>query len=433
MKTYLKRQQKILSQLADKTLFVLSAAQQQTRSNDTEFPFRQNSDFYYTTGFKEDNAFLVLLKINSKTKRILFVQEKDESMELWTGKRLGEKGAKAIYDYDEVYVSSNFDNELEKLLEGVTTLSSDIFNDAKTFLHVKGICAKHNEKRSSKVKVRNFHDATSITQAMRLIKDKEEIALIKEATRISALAHHSVMAMNKVGKKEFELQAEYEYIFKSNGAYNDAYTTIIAGGNSANTLHYIENLNTLVEGELILIDAGCEYEMYASDITRTIPVNGKFSAPQKELYEKILEVELQTIAMIKPGIKKSELQSFSEIALTKVMIELNLLEGDVATLIQEKKHKKYYPHGIGHWMGIDVHDQAPYFDEEGEEIIFKEGMVLTIEPGIYIDKDDESVPLEFRGIGIRIEDDILVSANGHENLTQGIAKSVDEIEALFNS
>ena len=173
--------------------------------------------------------------------------------------------------------------------------------------------------------------------------------------------------------------------------------------------------------------------MYASDITRTIPVNGKFSAPQKELYEKILEVELQTIAMIKPGIKKSELQSFSEIALTKVMIELNLLEGDVATLIQEKKHKKYYPHGIGHWMGIDVHDQAPYFDEEGEEIIFKEGMVLTIEPGIYIDKDDESVPLEFRGIGIRIEDDILVSANGHENLTQGIAKSVDEIEALFNS
>jgi len=417
--------------LEDRSLFILTSASNQTRSNDTEFPFRQNSDFYYLTGFKEDNAFLVLCKVDGSFKRLLFVQAKDEEMELWTGKRLGAQKAKEIFEYDEVYTSDELDTVLTTLFEGVHSLYTDIFNNEINFLHVKQLVTAHNAKRTSKIKITTFKNATSITQSLRLLKDCSEIDLIKQAVAISTKAHHEVMSTCKAGKMEYELQAQYEYVFKKNGAYSDAYTTIVAGGNSANTLHYISNDKALVDGDLVLIDAGCEYEMYASDITRTFPVNGKFSDAQKEVYEKILDVELRTIAMIKPGIKKSELQTFAEIELTKAMVELSLLEGDIATLIEEKKHKKYFPHGIGHWMGIDVHDEAPYFDENGEEIIFSEGIVLTIEPGLYIDENDMDAPQKYRGIGIRIEDDIVVTKESHEVLTQSIVKNVEDIEALM--
>ena len=264
----------------------------------------------------------------------------------------------------------------------------------------------------------------------RLIKSDAEIALIKHALQITKEAHHYAMQSAKKLKYEANLQASIEFIFKKNGAYSDAYTSIVACGNAANTLHYISNNKKLVDNELILIDAGCEYEYYASDITRTIPVNGSFTEAQKELYSMVLGVQEKIISMIKSGGLRSDLQAESEMLLCQGMINLGILKGSLKKLLKENAHKKYYPHGIGHWMGIDVHDESPYKTKNAKEIPLKEGMVLTIEPGIYCPKNDKTIPKEYRGIGIRIEDDILVRKDGCENLSKDIAKNIYEIEGL---
>lgn len=426
---YKERRDRLL-EMMDDGVAVLSTATMQTRSNDTEYPFRPNSDFYYLTGFDEDNCIVVLYKKKNGRKTVLFVQKKVPEMELWAGERLGVEGAKERFSVDEVYSTEDYEEQLKELLKEHSLLYFDLFSDdevytklktaAKTMLHTRGVT------RSP----RTFSDVTKMTQQMRLIKSDDEIGLIKQALAITQQAHHHAMKTCQPEMPEYQLQAEYEYIFKKEGAYSDAYTTIIAGGNSANTLHYIKNDQALKEGDLVLVDAGCEYGFYASDITRTYPVNGRFTPPQKELYEMVLEVQLKIIAAIKPGVSKKELQTFSEKLLTQGMITLGILEGDVEKLMEEKKHKQYYPHGIGHWLGIDVHDPCPYSDDSGEEILFAEGMVLTIEPGLYLPESDESIPQQYRGIGIRIEDDIAVTKEGCENLSSAIAKTVDEIEAL---
>jgi len=388
-KEYKKRRDTLAKKLSDNSVSIIYSAEYKTRSHDTEYPFRQDSNFYYLTGFKEDKSALMFIKKNGKTKITLFVSKKDKSAELWNGKRLGVSEAKKIFLVNNVF-------EYEKL---------NINN------------AKSDEK------------IVELVRYMRLIKSKSEIKLIKKAIEITKDAHHHAMKFNKTSKYEYELQAEIEYIFKKNGAYSDAYTSIVACGNSANTLHYINNNKKLVDNEFILIDAGCEYEYYASDITRTIPVNKKFSEAQKELYNIILNVELKIINMIKPKILRTELQKESEKLLCEGLVELGILKGSVKKLLKDKKHKKYYPHGIGHWMGLDVHDDAPYKDKNGKEIALKKGMLLTIEPGIYCDENDLDIPKKYRGIGIRIEDDILVTKDGYENLSSKIAKTIDEIEA----
>lgn len=417
---YKKRRDTLVKKLSNNSIAVLFSADFKTRSHDTQYQYRQNSNFYYLTGFKEDNSFLVFVKSKKKVKTLLFVQEKDEKMELWNGKRLGEQKAKELFLVDEVYPSQEFQTKFKKLVKDKKSLYYDFGeNFAKT-----EIFQEHSKQLFS------YENIAPIINKMRLIKSSSEIGLIRKAIEITQLAHHKVMSLNKSGKMEYQLQAEIEYIFKSNGAYSDAYTSIVACGNSANTLHYISNDKPLAENELILIDAGCEYEYYASDITRTIPVSGKFSEPQRELYEMILGAQLQIIEMIAPYGKRSELQKKSEELLCEGLVKLGILKGDVKKLIKHKKHKKYYPHGIGHWMGLDVHDEAPYKDEKGKEILLQEGMIMTIEPAIYVDKDDENVPQKYRGIGIRIEDDILVTKDGYENLSAKIAKSIREIEGL---
>jgi len=229
---------------------------------------------------------------------------------------------------------------------------------------------------------------------------------------------------------EYEIQAIIEYIFKKNGSDHDAYSSIVAGGNNANTLHYVENSQLLQEGDMMLIDAGCEWDYYASDITRTTPINGKFSKAQQALYEGILDVQEKIITSIKPGVSKQEIQEKSEILLAQVMLDLGILSGSIDKIIAEKAHKKYYPHGIGHWMGLDVHDTCPYKDENAKEIQFEEGMVLTVEPAIYLPLDDLEIPEAYRGIGIRTEDDIVVTQKGYKNLSSDIAKTVEEIEKM---
>jgi Xaa-Pro aminopeptidase len=234
----------------------------------------------------------------------------------------------------------------------------------------------------------------------------------------------------RAGKREYQLQAHMSYIFINSGAMNEAYGAIVAGGNNANTLHYVDNTDELTDGELVLIDAACEWELYASDITRTFPINGTFSDPQREVYNAVLDVQLRVIEAIKPGVKRDWLQTYSEELLCDALIALGVFNGERETLMEAKEHKKYAPHGIGHWMGLDVHDPCPYVDEEGESLAFMAGMVMTIEPGLYFRAEDESVPERYRGIGIRIEDNILVTEEGHENLSSMIAKSVEEIEEM---
>jgi len=419
-KEYALRRAALIKKLKPNSFGVVLSAKPQTRSNDTEFPYRQNSNFYYLTGFKEDNAALVIVKSKKKSKTYLFVQKKDKTMELWTGKRVGEKKAKKLFDVDGVFTREEFDLKAEALIKESHNVYFDFTMEDE---RVRSIAksAKH---------LHAHYNIASCIEELRLLKSDAEVALIKKALSITKEAHHFAIKNAKNRVYEFELQADIEYIFKKNGAYNDAYTSIVACGNSANTLHYISNDKKLVNGELILIDAGCEYEYYASDITRSIPVCGYFSEAQKELYEMILQVEKEIIAMVKPNIMRSSLQKKSEELLTRGLINLGILKGSLKKLLQEKKHKKYYPHGIGHWMGIDVHDQAPYKNSKAQEIPLAAGMVMTIEPGIYIDKNDKDVPKRFRGIGIRIEDDILVTNEGYENLSKDIVKEISEIESL---
>ncbi len=417
---YKSRRDKVFKKLAKSSLAVIFSAEAATRSHDTHHPYRQDSNFYYLTGFKEDNAIILFVKSSTKSKTVLFVQKKEKVLELWNGKRLGIKEAKKRFLVDEVYASEDF----IKIFQKYAKRRKNFYYEQ----NVKKICVKKIAKSAKSFKAE--HDILPLIQKMRLYKSASEIELIRESIAITAKAHHRVMGMGKKGMYEYHLQAEIEHEFKMNAAYSDAYTSIVACGNNANTLHYIENSKALVDGELILIDAGCEHNYYASDITRTIPVNGKFSEAQRELYTLVLETQLQIIRMIKPFVKRSHLQESAERLLTKGMVELGILSGDVKELIKKQKHKKYYPHGIGHWMGIDVHDPAPYRDTKNQEIPLQKGMVLTIEPGIYIDANDKSVPKKYRGIGIRIEDNILVTKDGSENLSSAIAKSIEEIEAM---
>jgi Xaa-Pro aminopeptidase len=267
---------------------------------------------------------------------------------------------------------------------------------------------------------------------MRLIKSVEEIEMIKKAVAITAEAHHEAMHTCKSEMAEYELQARMNYVFLSHGARAEAYGAIVAGGNNANTLHYVDNRDVLKDGDLVLIDAACEWELYASDITRTFPISGKFSDAQHEVYNAVLDVQLRVIDTIKPGIKRDWLQKYSEELLCDALIKMGILSGERRALMEAKAHKKYAPHGIGHWMGLDVHDPCPYVDESGESLAFAPGMVMTVEPGLYFRADDESVPERYRGIGIRIEDDILVTEEGYENLSAMIVKSVEDIERMCN-
>ncbi|WP_304546079.1 aminopeptidase P N-terminal domain-containing protein [Sulfurimonas microaerophilic] len=419
-KEYIKRRERFGKKLEKNSLAIVMSAEQKVRSNDTEFPYRQDSNFYYLTGFKEDNSVLVFVKEEGKVKVYLFVIKKDPTLELWTGKRLGAKKAKEIFSVDDVFEIDELDKKLKEFAATKNTLYYDFKIEAERIEKFKKLSNT----------IADVKDAAKIVEAMRLIKSRAEISIIKKALSITKKAHHKAMKMSKKCSFEYELQAEMEYIFKKNGAYSDAYTSIVASGDNANTLHYIDNDKPLNKGDLILIDAGCEYEYYSSDITRTIPVSGKFTKAQKELYQMVLDVEKKIISMIKPTVLRSELQNEAEKMLCEGMVQLGILKGSVKKLLKDKAHKKYFPHGIGHYMGLDVHDQNPYKDTKNKEIPLKAGMVLTIEPGIYLPKDDTQIPKKYRGIGIRIEDDILVTKAGYENLSKDVKKEIEEIEAL---
>lgn len=426
---FFQRRRKLLDRMGEGVAIVASASPQ-TRSNDTEYPYRQNSDFYYLCGFEEDNAALVLIKTPHTSKTILFIEAINDEHALWNGARLGIEEGKKRFSVDEVRDVASYPEAIKELLREHIALYIDLVDESSFLAQAKKGAKELHHERGVKRHVRIIHDVTYLIRTMRLIKSHEEIELIKKAVAITAQAHHEAMRACRNEMAEYELQARMSYIFLSQGASAEAYGAIVAGGNNANTLHYVDNRDVLRDGDLVLIDAACEWELYASDITRTFPVNGEFSLSQREVYEKVLEVQLKVITAMKPGVKRDWLQKYSEELLCQVLIDLGILQGELNALIEAKSHKKYAPHGIGHWMGLDVHDPCPYVDEEGESLVFQPGMVMTVEPGIYIRADDDSVEEKYRGIGVRIEDDILITETGCENLSAMIVKNVDDIEKM---
>jgi Xaa-Pro aminopeptidase len=425
---YQNRRKILLSKMDEGVAFIPSGSYK-TRSNDTEYRFRQDSNFYYLSGFMESNALLVLIKLASgKSQEILFLQKNDDVAEMWNGKRVGLKAAKKILLLNKTFDIDTLEKVLPKLLMHHQNIYCDLFTKDEVMQKVHQIVQTTAQARNNTFLLRAQYQLPLYIERMRLIKSKHEITLIRKAVEITKKAHLAAMAAFKSKNNESEIHAVIDYIFASHGAVSDAYTSIVASGDNANTLHYVQNSDSLDKKDLVLIDAGCEYKMYASDITRVYPVDGRFSLAQKSLYNAVLYAQLKTIDAIKPGVTKSEIHQVCVDALTSEMLDLGILKGSFEEAISEKKYLKYFPHGTGHWMGIDVHDQNPYKEDNGDEIPFEEGMVMTIEPGLYISKDDMNIPKHYRGIGIRIEDDILVTADGYENLSIDIPKSIEEIE-----
>jgi Xaa-Pro aminopeptidase len=415
--------------LPENSAVVIAGASTQYRNADSSHAFRQDSNFWYLTGFNEAGSTLVLL-VNEKNKvqSIAFVPEKDELKEIWDGYRAGPEGATNDHGFDLAFNNTEIGKRLPDLLAGRSQVFYPVGKsqslDADIVEWIKA--AKSKDRHSLAI---DIADASSRVGNQRLIKDEDEIEIMRKACQISAEAHVEAMKFVQPGMTEQEMEAFYLYEFSRRGARFPAYTPIVAGGENACVLHYVENSKPLKDGELLLVDAGCEFEFYASDITRTYPINGKFTTPQLAIYEVVLEAQIKSIEAISTKNNVMDAQIISEKIITQGLIDLGILNGSMEDLHAAGAFKNFYMHKIGHWLGIDVHDAGDYM-EEGKFMKFKLGMVTTVEPGIYIPSSAE-VEDKWKGIGIRIEDDILVTANGNENLTDFVPSDPKEIEALM--
>ena len=426
---YTERRNKLGSMLPKNSAVVIAGASTQYRNADSSHAFRQDSNFWYLSGFNEAESTLVLLiNENKDVQSIVFVPEKDELKEIWDGYRAGPEGAIKDHGFDLAFNNTEIDQRLPDLLAGRNQVFYPVGKsqrlDADIIEWIKS--AKSKDRHSSAI---DIADASSKVGNQRLIKDKDEIKIMKKACQISAEAHVEAMKFVKPGMTEQEMEAFYQYEFSKRGGRFSAYTPIVAGGENACVLHYVENSKPLKDGELLLVDAGCEFELYASDITRTYPINGKFTAPQLAIYEVVLEAQLKSIEAISTNNNVMDAQIISEKVITQGLIDLGILQGSMEELHAAGAFKDFYMHKIGHWLGIDVHDAGDYM-EDGDYMKFKPGMVTTVEPGIYISSSSD-VEDKWKGIGIRIEDDILVTAEGNENLTAFVPSDPKEIEVLM--
>lgn len=426
-----KRRDALLRKMKKNSVAILPAATLKTRSNDTEYNFRQDSDFYYLTGFTEDNAVLVLKRGDKDKQAILFCQPKDKTKELWTGILTGPRNAVSLLGVDAAHSITDIDSLLPTLLSGTELTYYRMGMDTHWDQQVNGwVNQVRRQARQGVQAPDQFEHLDPIIHEMRLIKSKAEIALMQEAADISARAHCRAMLASAEGVTEYQLEAELQHEFLRSGASAPAYSSIVAAGANACILHYIENRAALKNGDLVLIDAGCEYEYYAADITRTYPVNGRFNKEQAALYEIVLKAQLAAIDAVKPGNPADKPHQVATKIITEGLVELGLLKGKPAALIKAGAHRDFFMHGTGHWLGIDVHDVGAY-KIGGQSRPFQAGMVTTIEPGIYIAPDNRKVAKKWRGIGIRIEDDVLVTRSGNRVLTDAVPKTIAEIEALM--
>ncbi|MBV8656858.1 MAG: aminopeptidase P N-terminal domain-containing protein [Burkholderiales bacterium] len=436
IETHAQRRKAVSDRLAP-GLMVLPTARVRNRNNDSDYAFRFDSSFYYLTGFHEPEAVLVQV-MGAEPKSILFCLPRNLHREIWEGKLVGPEDAVARFGFDEAYPIEQLDTKLVELLDGQSRLYFPVGADSQWDSRLFGIVSRvRARQRWGGVNPIEFFDMRPTLDEMRLFKDEGEITLMREAGRISAEAHMRAMRATRPDAIEYEIEAELLYHFYRNGSRSPAYGSIVASGANATCLHYSENNRKMLAGELLLIDAGCELHGYAADITRTFPVSGRFSGPQRDIYELVLASMEASFAQVRPGVARNAYHDAAVNVLTQGLVDLGILRGTVDGLIETSAYKQFYMHGTGHWLGLDVHDAGEY-QLNGESRPLQPGMVLTVEPGLYFRQRSEAspdwhidVPAQFLDIGIRIEDDLVVTPTGHENLTELAPKRIDDIEALM--
>jgi Xaa-Pro aminopeptidase len=425
---YRARRARLASQMQS-GVAVLPTAPEHVRNRDSHYPYRYDSYFYYLTGFREPEGVLVVVA-GDTTKSILFCREKDAEREVWNGFRYGPDAARATFGFDEAYPVRQLDDMMPQFLSNQNSLfchlGSDEEWDARIMHWVNEVRGRARAGVTAPQIIRDLH---APLDEMRLFKDATEIELMRRAACISADAHRRAMRAAKPGVGEFAIEAELMHEFRRNGAQAPAYTPIVASGAHACVLHYVENADVLRDGDLILIDAGCELDGYASDITRTFPVNGRFSGPQRDIYDLVLSAQQEAIAQIRPGNPWIAPHDAAVKVLAQGFVDLGLLKGSVDQVLETESYKQFYMHRTGHWLGLDVHDAGDY-KRDGEWRQLAPGMVLTVEPGCYI-RPGSDVPEHYAGIGVRIEDDALVTASGCDIITAGAPKTISDIEALM--
>ena len=413
------RRTRVFDQMQPNSALLLFSEIEKHRNNDCTYPFRQDSYFWYLTGFNEPNAALLLLKTEQAEKAIIFLRPRDPLLETWNGRRLGVEHAPQQLNVNEAYSIEELATVLPKILKNLTALYY------VPEIHTWG----DKLVTESAVSFREILDWRPMLSEMRLIKSPNEIRLMQQAGQITALGHIKAMQTTRPNRFEYEIESDILHEFNRHCARFPSYNSIVAGGNNACILHYTENDCPLNDGDLVLIDAGCEFAMYAGDITRTFPVNGKFSQPQREIYELVLKAQKRAIELLVPG--NSIKQANDEVIRIKTqgLVDLGILNGDVDTLIEQQAYRQFYMHGLGHWLGLDVHDVGSYGQDK--QRILEIGMVITVEPGIYISKDAD-VPEQYKGIGVRIEDNLLMTEYGNKILTVAAPKEIADIENLMN-
>jgi len=425
------RRKELMAQMEPNSIALLAAAPPRTRNNDAEYQYRQSSDFYYLTGFTEQQALLALIPGRKQGEVVLFCQEKNKEKELWTGRLMGPDVACKELQMDDAFPIADIDDILPGLIEGRDRVYYSMGKDHQFDNRVMDwVNVIRNKAKMGAHPPGEFLVLDHLLHELRLIKSAGEIKLMEQAAKISAEGHKRAMATCKPGIMEYELEAELLYAFARGGARSPAYVSIVGAGENGCILHYDSNNTEVKEGDMVLIDAGCEYEHYASDITRTFPASGKFSVEQKAIYELVLKAHTAAIAEIKPGAAWDAPHNASVKVIVKGLIKLGLLKGTPAQTIKNESYKSFYMHRVGHWLGLDVHDVGDYKIDDRWRLL-EAGMVTTIEPGIYIAPDNTKVPKKWRGIGIRIEDDVLVTKKGSRILSKGIPTTVDEIESFM--
>ncbi|MBZ4201637.1 MAG: Xaa-Pro aminopeptidase [Methylovulum sp.] len=426
-----KRRQALMQRIGLGNIALIQSASPSVRNRDVDFPFRQDSDFYYLTGFNEPEALAVFIPGREQGEYILFCREFDKTKALWEGAHAGLEGATKHYKADDAFPIEDLDDILPNMLEGKKQVFYPMGRDSELDQHLlEWINHLRSQSRLGLMAPSELVALDFIIHEMRLFKDAEELTLMRRAAEVSAQAHINAMQKCRAGLYEYQIEAELIYCFMQQGLRHVAYPSIVAAGKNACTLHYTKNTGQLISGELLLIDAGAECDHYAADITRTFPISGRFTEPQKLLYQLVLDAQTAAIAQVKPGASWNHAHEAAVETLTKGLVALGLLKGSVKKLIKDEKYKAFYMHRTGHWLGMDVHDVGEYKINQHWRLL-EPGMVLTVEPGLYIPAHCKTVDKQWRGIGIRIEDDVLVTATGHEVLTQSVPKSIVEIEQLM--
>jgi Xaa-Pro aminopeptidase len=429
-KEYARRRKQLMRIIGDDAIAIVPAAPERVRNNDSHYPYRQDSDFHYLTGFPEPEAVLALIPGREHGEAILFCRERDAEREAWDGKRAGQEGAVREIGMDDAFPIDDIDDILPGMIEGRSRVYYHFGRDAE--FDVKLIGWVNRVRAQVKRGARAPHEFVALGHVLhdlRLYKTRDELRLMRKAAKIAAAAHVRAMRNVRAGMNEHEIEAELLHEFRRHGAV-DSYQPIVGGGENGCVLHYHANNAPLKDGDLLLVDAGAEYECYASDITRTFPVNGKFSPEQRALYDIVLAAQRAAIKEIRPGKSFGAYHDAAVRAITAGLLKLGLLKGGVEKNLREKTYRKFYMHKTGHWLGLDVHDVGAY-RVDGEDRMLEPGMVVTVEPGIYIAPDAKGVPAKWRGIGIRIEDDVVVTRGEPEILTTAVPNDADEIEALM--